>query len=51
MENKIQTSFKMDQDTHKGLKIMSAITGKSIQAILENLIKEYVQKNKPEVIK
>lgn len=46
MDNRMQTTFKIDPDIHKKLRIIAALKGKRIQYILENIVKEYVEKNK-----
>ena len=43
---KIQTSFKIDPDIHRKLRIIAALKGQRIQYILENLVEKFVNENK-----
>ncbi|MFT5701952.1 MAG: hypothetical protein ACI8ZB_004856 [Desulforhopalus sp.] len=46
-EKKKSTSLRLDAKVLKDLKMLAVENETSIQAIVESLVKEYIEKNKP----
>jgi hypothetical protein len=45
-EKKVQTTVKLDSTIHTGLKILCAMKGQAMKYVIENIIKDWVEKNR-----